>query len=304
MNITKIINRLDKWQRRRASVGFVLAVIKKYSDDQAGYLAVILTYYSFLSIFPLMLVVTTIIKQLLPLNSQLRTKLIAGLSAHIPIIGSELSNNVHGLHHSGVALAVAVVITIYGMRGIANATQHSLNHIWLVPKSKRPTFPNSTLKSLAIVLLGGIGFLASAALTSYIATLGHSSAASLVSALMGFVVLALTIFAVFKIGLAKRQLPEKIMKMTILAALGLEILQLIGGYLVINELKHLTSLYGLFAAVLGLIFWLYLMVQIVVYAVEVGAVRDMKLWPRSLDSSSPTPQDQLAIHGYKQRDGL
>jgi len=304
MTLTNILTKIDSWQRKTPVGGFVVAVAKKYSDDQAGYLAVLLTYYGFLVIFPLMLVTTTVIKQLLPIGSQFRNKLITNLTAHVPIIGSQLSGNVHGLHHSGLALVVSILLTIYGMRGIANATQYSLNHIWLIPKDKRPRFPHNTVKSMAIVVAVGIGFLATAALSSYISTLGHSLLTRVITVAVSFAILALTLQVTFIIGTAKNQKHHQVFRVALYAAVGLEILQLIGGYIIINELGHLTSLYGLFAAVLGLIFWLYLMAQIVVYAVEAGSVRDMKLWPRGIVSAAPTAQDHIALDKYRQRSGL
>jgi YihY family inner membrane protein len=304
MAFTNILHKIDSWQRKNRVAGFVLAVGKKYSDDQTGYLAAILTYYGFLAIFPLMLVTTTVIKQLLPVGSQFRNKLITNLSAHVPIIGSQLSSNVHGLRHSGLALFVAILLTIYGMRGIANATQYSLNHIWLVQKAKRPHFPHNTLKSMAIVVVVGVGFLGTGAMSSYISALGHSLLTRIVTVLVSLVILALTLQATFVIGTAKTQKHRQVFRVASLAAIGLEILQLIGGYIIINELKHLTSLYGLFAAVLGLIFWLYLMAQVVLCAIEAGSVSDMKLWPRGIGPLSQTPQDEIAIDKYRQRCGL
>lgn len=304
MTLTNIAEKIDKWQRNNRPAGFVLGVIKKYNDDQAGYLAVLLTYYGFLAIFPLMLVITTVVKQVLPLDSQLRSKIITNLTAHVPIIGNQLNSSVHGLHHSGPALALALLLTFYGIRGIANATQFSLNHIWLIPKDKRPHFPQNTMKSLLIVLTVGIGFLATAILSSYITSLGHSLPTSIASVLISFVVVALALGATFIIGTAKRQTVKRVFYVALTAAIGLEILQLIGGYIVVNELKHLTSLYGLFAAVLGLVFWLYLQSTVVLYAVEASSVSQMKLWPRGLNSSEPTAQDHLANQNYKRLSGL
>ncbi len=42
-------------------VGFPLAVLSKFVDDQGGYLAALLTYYGFLSLFPLLLLLVTVL---------------------------------------------------------------------------------------------------------------------------------------------------------------------------------------------------------------------------------------------------
>ena len=51
----------DRLQQRSRLAAFVFAVIKKFGDDRASSLAVTLTYYGFLSMFPLLLVMTTIL---------------------------------------------------------------------------------------------------------------------------------------------------------------------------------------------------------------------------------------------------
>lgn len=50
---------LDRLQRRNRGVSVAVAVIYKYLDDQGGYLAALITYYGFVSLFPLLLLLTT-----------------------------------------------------------------------------------------------------------------------------------------------------------------------------------------------------------------------------------------------------
>lgn len=52
--------------------------------------------------------------------------------------------------------------------------------------------------------------------------------------------------------------------------------------LVSHQLRHLSSLYGTFATVLGLIWWLALGSILTVYASEFNVVVTRHLWPRSL----------------------
>ena len=52
---------VDGFQRRHRVLGFPLAVVYKYFDDQGPYLASALTYYAFIAIFPLMLLGTSIL---------------------------------------------------------------------------------------------------------------------------------------------------------------------------------------------------------------------------------------------------
>ena len=53
--VNRILAWADRLQRRHGVLGFPYAVVKKYGDDEGGRQAALITYYGFLSIFPLLL---------------------------------------------------------------------------------------------------------------------------------------------------------------------------------------------------------------------------------------------------------
>ena len=55
------VSRLDRFQREHRWAGFPLAVIYKFIDDLGSYQAALLTYYGFVSLFPLLLLAVTIL---------------------------------------------------------------------------------------------------------------------------------------------------------------------------------------------------------------------------------------------------
>ena len=75
-----LVNRVIAWadgvQRRHGVLGFPYAVIKKYGDDDGGREAALITYYGFLSIFPLLLLGVAILSRVLASNSELRQRLM------------------------------------------------------------------------------------------------------------------------------------------------------------------------------------------------------------------------------------
>ena len=60
-----LVERLLAWadalQQRHGVLGFPYAVVKKYGDDAGGRQAALITYYGFLSIFPLLLVAVSVL---------------------------------------------------------------------------------------------------------------------------------------------------------------------------------------------------------------------------------------------------
>jgi quercetin dioxygenase-like cupin family protein len=87
---------------------------------------------------------------------------------------------------------------------------------------------------------------------------------------------------VFRV-LTPRQIPTRqLIAGALVAGVAWQVLQAVGGYLVGHYLRRTSEVYGLFAIVLGLLFWLYLGAQLTLYAAEVNVVAARRLWPRSL----------------------
>ncbi len=81
------IHAIDRFQRRHGWAGFPFAVVRKYGDDQAGYLAALIAYYGFFSVFPLMLVFVSVLGIVLANSPQLQQQIIDSALAQFPIVG-------------------------------------------------------------------------------------------------------------------------------------------------------------------------------------------------------------------------
>ena len=96
--------------------------------------------------------------------------------------------------------------------------------------------------------------------------------------------------------LTPRQIPTGQLWVGAAVAGGLfTLLQALGGYPVGHNLKHAQAVYGFFAVVLGLMSWLFLSAQVMLYGAEVNVVRARRLWPRSILQPPLTEADQRAL---------
>ena len=77
--------------------------------------------------------------------------------------------------------------------------------------------------------------------------------------------------------------------------LGWQLLQMVGQSLVRHNLRHLAPLYGQFAIVLGLISFLSIASQLMMYSVEINVVRAKHLWPRSILNPPRLPADDRVL---------
>jgi len=282
IDFSKRLSTLDRLQRSFRPTAFSYAVIKKYGEDHGGYQAALMTYYGFLALFPLLLILTTLLQWLPGSGSHVRSRIITDATNYFPIIGTQLQHSVHGFSKTGLPLLIGLVILLYGARGVADAFRHTANNVWRIPLNKRSGFWPALTKNYSIVFGGGAGFLAAAVAASYAGGAGHNYGLRILFLAVNLTLLFVSFQFLMRVALARKVRFRDIWVGAAVATVGLFILQNLGGYIITHELKNLDSLYGTFAVVLGLLFWLYLQTQLVVYAMEIDTVRVLKLWPRSL----------------------
>jgi YihY family inner membrane protein len=292
---------VDAFQQRYKALAFPIAVWRKFNDDKAGNLAGLVAYYAFLSTFPLLLVLVTVLGMVLAGSPRLQQDVLNSALSEFPVIGTQLRANVHSLGRSGLSLAVGLILTFFGARGVANAMQNAMNQVWEVPRRARPGFPFSWLRSYALIAVIGLGALVTTALSGIGSWSGHT----ILGAGGRFLVVAVSLLlnvGLFWLGLriatAGQVTWRELRSGAILSAVVWQLLQFLGSYVVAHSLRHASELYGTFGLVLGLLTWLHLQAVLTLYAVEADVVRARRLWPRSLFPPPLTEQDRKALRSY------
>ncbi len=131
-----------------------------------------ITYYGFLSLFPFMLLLVTILGFVLEGDPELQERLVDSTISELPILGAQLRNSVESLKGSGVGLAVGLLGTLYGTLGLAGATQNAFNRAWAVPRNKRPNPFALRARSLMLLAVLGIGVVVTTALSGLTTSAG------------------------------------------------------------------------------------------------------------------------------------
>ncbi len=299
----RVVESLDRYQRDHHWVGFPLAVAYKFGDDQGSYLTALIAYYGFLSLFPLLLLLVTVLGFVLQGDPGLQASLVNSTLAELPVIGGQLRENVHALKGSGVGLAIGIVATVYGCLGAAGATQNAFNRAWAVPRNERPNPIAQRVRSLLLLLVLGVGVL----VTTSLAALTTGATASAGLAIAAIPLTTLTNVALFMVAfrvLTSHEVPTRHLRVgAIVAGVGWQIVQVLGTYFVAHTLKGAPEAYGVFGLVLGLIAWIYLLALVIVFAAEVNVVAQRRLWPRALltpftDEVQLTSADERAYTAY------
>jgi YihY family inner membrane protein len=303
----RLKRRIDSLQRGRPWLAFPVAVWKKFGDDQAGNLAALLAYFAFVSIFPLLLVLVTVLGIVLKGDTALQNKVLGSALAQFPVIGPTIQSNIHSLAGSkaGIALAIGIIGTFLGARSVATAAQNAFNTVWEIPYAERPGFPQSWLRGFALILVVGVGLIATTIVSGVAGGVGHTvtGPGGAVAAVAISLVANVGVFWTgFWLGTAPRIGWRDLLPAALLTAVVWQILQTVGGFVVAHQLRHASSLYGVFGIVLGLLAWLYLQAEATLYALEASVVHVRKLWPRSMFPPPLTAEDRQALALYAERE--
>jgi YihY family inner membrane protein len=289
--IERGLRRLDTAQQRHTPSAFVFGVIKKYGDDNGGTLATSMAHSALVAVFPLLLVLVTILGLISSADPALRGEVLKTVAKQFPLVGSQLTGNVHRLQKSSIiGLVFGLLGLIWGATGLAQSGLFTMEQVWNLPGPARPGYVPRLGRSLLFLGVLGAGVVMTTLLTA-LDTYRHN--------VVIVVVLAASVniglyFVSFRVLTPKGVPARDLLPGAVAGGLAWTLLQTLGGYLVRHFLRA-DSVYGVFATVLGLIAWVYLAVQMTVYAAEINVVLARRLWPRSIVQPPLTEADRYSM---------
>jgi uncharacterized BrkB/YihY/UPF0761 family membrane protein len=281
---------VDGWQRRHPAGGLPIAVAKKFGEDRASSLAVLIGYYAFVSLFPLLLAFVSILGFVLDDDPALRAQVVDSALARIPVLGSELSGKVQPLTGSGVALAVGIGGAVWAGLGVTVALGRAFAEIADVPRMEQRRGLAARARGLALLTVLGALLIASTAATG-LAVGGTIAPFAVAGAVLVNGLALLTAFAL--LSTSPRGV-RALLPGVALATLGTLVLQALGGWFVDHVIAGASAVYGTFAIVIGLLSWMQLGSHLVLAAAELNVVLHWRLWPRSL-AGALEPADRRAF---------
>jgi YihY family inner membrane protein len=282
------LRRFDDFQQRRPALALPLGVVKKFGEDEGGSMVSLIAYRAFFSLFPLLLLLITILGYVLAGNEGLRRDVVNSTLSQFPIIGNQLKSG--ELTGSGIALAIGIVGSVLAGIGVVLETENAFNRCWGVPKAAERGFVGARLRAIILlVVLGGL-----AVLSTVLSGLAAGGADFLGAGgkVFGLVIatgLNLFVFgAVFRLLTAATVATRALVPGVVVATIGWEVLQVIGGWYISHEVKNASAVYGTFALVIGLLAWIHLGAMFVVLGAETNVVRTRRLWPRPMFGATGT----------------
>jgi YihY family inner membrane protein len=293
--IEAAIRRADRAQQRHGPPGFVFGVIKKFGDDNGGVLVTNLAYCGFVSLFPLLLILVTILGLVASADPALKQDVLNAVATQVPLIGQQLTGNVHELRQSSIiGLIVGVAVLIWGTSRLAQAGIFTMEQVWNLPGPARPGYVPRLIRCATFLAVLGLGVIATTLLAALDAFGRHSVPFVVASEALAAVVNAGMYLVGFRVLTPAGISLRKLVPGAIAGGVAWTVLQVIGTYLVRHSV-HTAAAYGVFATVLGLLAWVYLAVEVTVYAAEVNVVLARRLWPRSVVQPPLTEADRASM---------
>jgi YihY family inner membrane protein len=293
--------RLDGFQRGHGWAGFPLAVVVKFGEDRAANLAVLMAYYAFLSIFPLLLVLVTVLGYVLYGHPGLQQVVFNSAIGDFPIIGQH--GGFQPLSGNPAGLVIGLVLAIWSGLAVAQTAQTAFNTVYAVPRTSWPGFVPRLKRSAELVCLGGFGLVVTTLIQGAVSGTGSYGlhigfggqvAGAVIGLVLNFVLFAYLFrrLTVYPVG------NRDVWPGAAVAAIAWFVLQKVGTSLVNNKINGAQGTYGTFAVVIGLLFWFFLLSQITLLSAEINMVRSERLWPRSLSSFAAEATTRADVRAY------
>jgi membrane protein len=293
-----LMERADALQRRWRLLGFVVAVQRKFSDDRAADLAALIAYFTFVAVFPLLLAAISVVDIVAKNDAAARRAVLDWAAKVWPQFGPQVAASLHSGERSTVALIVGLAAAVVAARKVALVFQNGLNSAWEVPQDRRPGFSASAVRGIGIIGVVVVGQILTLVLSGLAVRDGH-----LISSIpdeVGTIAISLAanvgIFWVsFMLGTAAEVTWRDLALGAVASAVSWQALQLLGSFFLGHWLGRTSALYGVFGIVLGLLAWLYLGAQFVMFSAELNVVKARRLWPRSIFSEPLLDADRRAL---------
>jgi inner membrane protein YhjD len=260
------------------------------------------SYYGFLALFPLLLVLTTILGFVLRDDPSLQHRIVNSALAQFPIVGAQLRQNVHSFPRSGLALGLGLAGAIYGSLGAIRVAETAMNIIWDVPRKRWPNMVVSLARALMMLIVVGAFTVAAAAALMVAGRARTELLVRIVGLVVSFVLNFLLYYIAFRVLTRNRLSWHELWVGTLMAAVAWTALQSFGGLYVSHTLRNSTEVYGFFGIVIALLLWIYVSSQVTLYAAELNVVRAKHLWPRRIVQPPLSGADERALSGYAARE--
>ncbi|MGH2686886.1 MAG: YhjD/YihY/BrkB family envelope integrity protein [Actinomycetota bacterium] len=261
--------------RERPVVRRAVRLNERYGEDAGGYLAASIAYYAFLSLFPLVLLALSVVGFVLASNPSARNEVREAVAGSVPGVRAVVGRNLMALERSRAGAGLlGLAGLLWTGTGVVGAGRNALRRVL---RSGPPA--GGILDKVRLVgLTAGLGVVALVA-TGLAGLAGGLEAEGPIGLLLRGVSATLSLaldvglFALAYRALSSRGMTwRQILPGAVFAAVGWTLLKIFGTWYATWTVEGSESVYGTFAATIGVLVILYLAARLFVYGAELNAV--------------------------------
>ena len=287
------LDRADRFQQEHASLGIAVAVFRKFAEDRSAHLAGTLAFWAFFSVFPLFLVLITLLGFVLPDN--VKNTVLDQVSAMFPLLDA---SSMHGLSGSWWALIVGLLTALWSGMAVVRAAQFVFNSVWGPPTVMRPKLTEQLGRGLGVLATVGFGLVLSTLISGFVVGGANAIHLGWAGHLLGYVVtIALDVglfITAFRILTEREITTRDVLPGALLSGALFWVLQSLSSLIISNYLHRAQTTYGAFATVITLLWWFYLQSTITLLGAQLNVVLKERLHPRAFTDAPRTEANHRA----------
>lgn len=264
--------KVQTWRERHHAVDVAVETADGFRRHRTSRAAALLSHYGFLSVFPLMLVFTTVVGFVLQNRPDLQADVIDSALASLPIIGQQLGIDPAGLRGSGLALAVGITVALWaGLKAFVYA-QQAMDDAWDVPLTARMNPVKVRARALGMAAIIGGAQVVAAFGASLVGLAGVAAVHRALLVLGGIALNTAVVGLSYKV-LTTRVLDwrTEVLPGAVPAGILLSGLQVLGTVVVARAIGNAAPVYGTFATVIALLSWMSLHALVALGGIELNA---------------------------------
>lgn len=291
--VTVSMQRVDNFQQRYRVLGVPVAVFRKFGEDRSTHLASMIAFWAIFSIFPLLLVLVTMLGFLLP--ASMKDRVLSNVARMLPLLDPSA---VQGLSGAWWALILGVVTALWSGLWVVRIAQAAFNSVWGLAYALHPTMVQQTVRGLTVLATVGVGLVMSTLVNGYVSGGATGMALGWFGPVLGYLI-AFTLdlgllVAAFRLLTQREVTTRDVLPGAVLSGVLFFVLQTASSLIITQYLHTAQRTYGQFATVITILWWFYLQSVITLLGVQLNMVLKEQLYPRALVAVSRTEADRRA----------
>lgn len=275
--------KVHTWRAKTPTVDLAVRTAEGFRKHRSGRNAALIAHFAFLSVFPLLLVFTTVLGFALQSHPKLREDIIDSALEQLPFVGQQIAEDPSKLNGNTVVLILGLVASLWaGMKAFV-AVHTSLDDIAETALDERSNLFITRLRALL-----GMAYIGGAQIaTAILASLASVTGIAIVSKIL--LLIFTTLINIGVLALSYRWLRtawpswRSVLPGAIVGGVLFAMLQLVGVAIVGRAIANASPVYGTFASVIGLLSWLSLHAVIALAGAELNKALVSDAPPRPPD---------------------